>query len=581
MSPSTHLKHRMNGDVYPRTPGLEKNKNMVPCDAQGREIGKGNGTTTAARSSTASALPTSAVTAVPQAAASPTNATTRASAAAKAPAPDAALQAAATAPAQPPDQVAADTERIAHEIGRADARPLDVRGSLGRIDELADDLPNSEHWIIDPKYIPDWLVLRKHEPQVFTIYRRRVRQRCDRTIVDLLDEALAKGAPTAGPKILSVCMANVKPEPVRWLWRDRIPRGKITDISGDPGLGKSQITASIAAVLTRGGRWPVDRSPSERGSALILSAEDGVADTIRPRLEAAGADLTRCHVIEAVRDGVTADGRELRRTFNLRRDLSELEALLEELADVALVVIDPVSAYLGGTDSHTNADVRGLLAPVADLAERFGVAVITVNHLNKGGAGPAIRRVNGSIAFVAAARAAWIVVADPDDKEKRLFLPSKNNLAKDRGGLAYRLEGHTLPGGIETCRVVWESDCVALTADQALAPPAPDRRTATDEAEDWLRDLLAGGPMKVSDVQREAEEAGVGEKPLRSARERLRIKPMKSGFGGGGWVWKLPVTLPSKMPSTPEDALSQREGIFDGKGHLREPAELTDAEDPL
>jgi putative DNA primase/helicase len=163
-------------------------------------------------------------------------------------------------------------------------------------------------------------------------------------------------------------VSDVEAKPVCWLWPTRIPRGKLTIIAGDPGLGKSQITASVAAVVTRGGRWPVDRHNCDVGDVLFLSAEDDTADTLRPRLEAAGADLNRVHVIESVIAGYTGEGAQRNRLFSLQSDLEALGRTLEKLSNVVAVVIDPFSAYLGDADSHKNAEVRSLLAPLGDLS---------------------------------------------------------------------------------------------------------------------------------------------------------------------------------------------------------------------
>src|SRR5205823_6333601 len=150
------------------------------------------------------------------------------------------------------------------------------------------------------------------------------------------------------------------------------------------------------------------------GLVVILSAEDDVADTIRPRLEAAGADVRRCYVVDAIRD-IDGAGEIHSRAFNLAADVARLEALLAQLGDVALVIIDPLTAYLGDADSHKNAEVRGLLAPLGEMAASRGVAMVCVSHLNKGGSSEALLRVSGSLGFVAAARAAFIVTRDTGD----------------------------------------------------------------------------------------------------------------------------------------------------------------------
>lgn len=262
-------------------------------------------------------------------------------------------------------------------------------------------------------------------------------------------------------------LSDVQAQPIRWLWPGRFARGKVSMIAGNPGLGKSQVTASLAAIVTTAGCWPVDAARCEAGSVVFLSAEDDAADTIKPRLLAAGADTGRCYTLDAVTDR-DADGVARIRSFNLQGDLDRLAALLECIGDVALVVIDPISAYLGGTDSHKNAEVRAVLAPLAELAARHCVAVICVSHLNKAGGNEAVMRVTGSLGFVAAARAAYIVARDKDDPHRRLFLPIKNNIGNDQAGLAFKVESFELDDDIQTSRVMWDAEPVTVTADEAM-----------------------------------------------------------------------------------------------------------------
>ena len=364
-------------------------------------------------------------------------------------------------------------------------------------------------------------------------------------------------------------VSEIQAKPIRWLWQGRIARGKVSMLAGNPGLGKSQVTVSMAAVVSTGGAWPVDRTRCERGNVIFLSAEDDPADTIRPRLEAAGADLQRVFILDAVVESYRADGGKMVRAFNLTRDMERLGALLAEIGDVALIVIDPITAYLGEADSHKNAEIRALLSPLSDLAAKHGTAVVCVSHLNKSGGGEALMRVTGSMAFVAAARAAFIVAKDQESEARRLFLPLKNNIGNDQTGLAFALESAQVAspaGSIETSRVLWESEAVAVTADEAMAPQGdPEDRSRTDEAQDWLRKLLSPAPMKASDVQKEARQAGISEKALRRARERLGIKPDKREFAGGWW-WGIDGCEDAQDA---QDAPSLTVGTFGGKGHLR------------
>lgn len=368
-------------------------------------------------------------------------------------------------------------------------------------------------------------------------------------------------------KVVYQRLSEIEAKPISWLWPGRIARGKPTMIAGHPGLGKSQTTASLAAVVTTGGRWPVDRSTCPLGNVLFLSAEDDPADTIRPRLEAAGADVSRVHILKAVVDRYDANGEEVHRSFNLKGDIRRLEEAIAEIGDVALVVIDPVSAYLGSTESHNNAEVRALLAPLSEMAARQSVAVVLVSHLNKGGSGgEALMRVTGSLAFVAAARAAFIVAKDPEDEARRLFIPAKNNIAKDQGGLAFRIAPATLANGIETSLVMWDAEPVNnVTADEVLMIPTdPEQRSAMEEAKTFLQGLLADAPLSAKEVLSNARDAGHADKTIRRASKSLGIDPRKDGLRGG-WMW----ALPAKMAKHAEDAQAKTVGTFGGSGHLQ------------
>lgn len=342
------------------------------------------------------------------------------------------------------------------------------------------------------------------------------------------------------------CIADVRPEAVRWLWPGRIPLGELTMIVGDPGLGKSQICASLSSVVTNGGQWPVTRERCEPGSVLILSAEDNIKHTIRPRLDAAGADVQRCHTLQAIRrhadDGTTFEG-----SFNLAEDLAKLSILMDHLRDVRLVIIDPVSAYLGGTDSHKNAEVRGMLAPLTTLAGDHRAAILLVSHLTKSQSTSALMRVQGSIAFAALCRAVWGVAADKDDHDRRLFMPLKNNLGQDKSGLAYSIESMQLEGQdegepIPTSRIMWESQPVEMASEEAFSGALDyEERGDLASAKEFITELLADGRVKAKEAQEAGRSAGHSPVTLGRAKRALKIVSEREGFGPKAiYFWKMP-----------------------------------------
>lgn len=381
-------------------------------------------------------------------------------------------------------------------------------------------------------------------------------------------------SPAAG-KLETRRVSDIEAKPVNWLWPGRIARGKVSIIAGNPGLGKSQITASIAAIVSTGGLWPVDRNRCSPGAVVFLSAEDDPADTLRPRLEAAGANLHHVHVLDAVVAGYAGDGAVQHRAFNLERDLAALSAKLAELGNVSAVVIDPITAYLGEVDSHRNAEVRALLAPLSDLAARHEVAIIGVSHLNKSAGTEALMRVTGSLAFVAAARAAYLVAQDPEDNARRFFLPMKNNIGPDSTGLAFRIEGATVPSGagpLQTSKVTWESDPVAVTADEVMRPTGNGPDSALSEAAEWLTEILTE-PTPAQEVFHRAASAGIAGKTVRRAADSIGVRKEKTGMRGG-WAW----SLPPKMAKSPEGAQEKCLGIFGDLGHLREREDTVEVE---
>lgn len=337
-------------------------------------------------------------------------------------------------------------------------------------------------------------------------------------------------------------MADIEAKPISWLWPGRIAKGKVSMIVGNPGLGKSQVCASIASVVSNGGAWPVERTKCDLGSVVILSAEDDPEDTIRPRLEAAEADLSKIFILDAIR--VERDEGEGKRGFDLSVDIPRLAALLQDLQDPALVIIDPITAYLGDADSHKNAEVRALLAPLAEMAASKRVAVIAVSHLTKSSGMDALLRVQGSIGFAAAARAVWGVAKDKDNPSRRLFMPLKNNLGTDISGFAYSVEGIQLQeSDIQTSHVMWENQIITISTDEVFGQGEQNHEERSEilDAKMYLRALLADGPVQSKLVEVDAKGAGHAWSTIRRAQKELGVHVYRGdGIGSQGkWYWKL------------------------------------------
>jgi putative DNA primase/helicase len=341
-----------------------------------------------------------------------------------------------------------------------------------------------------------------------------------------------------GDVLIIICASEVEAKKINWLWKPRIACGKLTLLVGMPDVSKSTLSLDIAARVTHGSELPDGEGRAPLGNVVILSAEDDVADTVRPRLEVAGANLARVHIITAVK---TKEGP--RRNFDLSQDIERLEQAIHAIGNVVLIIIDPFSAYMGKPgklDSYRSTDVRSVLAPLQEMAARHGIAIIGIGHLNKSGSSPAMLRVLDSVAFVAASRGVYLVVRDPENEDRRLFLPVKNNIGKIRTGLAFRvIEKLTPPPVFDASPAIkWEDGAVNMTADEALTFKQNGRKSkAAERAKLLIAELLANGPTRQTDVEARAKEQQIGIKPLRTAKEAMGVLSTQAG---GAWWWSLP-----------------------------------------
>lgn len=351
-------------------------------------------------------------------------------------------------------------------------------------------------------------------------------------------------------------LSDVEPEAVEWLWPGRLPLGKISLLEGDPGLGKSTVGVDLAARVSRGLPLPGGGLYGP-AAVVLLSAEDGLADTVRPRLDAAGADARLVYslslVIEDAETLPTLDG-----------DLPRIERAVVD-AKARLLVVDPLMAFLGGdVNSYRDQDVRRALAPLAKMAERQHVAVLVVRHLTKGGGAASIYRGGGSIGIVGAARSALLVAKDPEDEARRIVASVKSNLAKPPASLAYRIE----EASNGAPRLLWEEGDAGITADELLAAqaPGPEEGRPRDAAVAFLARYLSGGPRPADEVIRDGESAGHSERTLKRARKDLGVVSTKKGFPG---TWYL---------SLPEEGHESPKGATRGRGPLRPSVALFDDE---
>ena len=331
--------------------------------------------------------------------------------------------------------------------------------------------------------------------------------------------------PKAPPRKAAI-MSEVKPQKASWLWNQYIPLGALTVIDGDPGVGKSSLALDLAARVSTGRSMPNEPATlqTEPAGVILLTVEDSLSYTIVPRLDAAEADKTQIHALQGIREG---------NDYRLPtiKDVEHIEA---EVIDkkAKLVIIDPLSAYLGGIDSHKDSDVRSVLAPLADMADRRKVAVVLIRHLRKQ-EGSAIIKGGGSIAIIGAARAGYLVGKDPQHPDTRVMACTKNNLAPEPRSLTYEMRvSHN--NGVAYVHWTGETD---RNADSLLVKPQGREPGKRHEAEEFLIELLADGRVPAFEVETRAAEAKISMKTLNRAKKEIGAKSKKES---GVWYWSIP-----------------------------------------
>lgn len=355
--------------------------------------------------------------------------------------------------------------------------------------------------------------------------------------VDIRTRAIAldEGLPA---EVQLVRASAIVPEPIRWLWDGYLARGKLHILAGAPGTGKTTLALGLAATITRGGRWP-DQSRPTAGDVLIWSGEDDPADTLAPRLMAAGADRDRCHLITGTRDD---DGM---RAFDPARDMPALAAATVSLPDVSLLVVDPLVSAVAG-DSHKNAETRRALQPLVDLGRQLNAAVVGISHYTKGTQGrDPTERVTGSLAFGALAR---LVLAtgrrESGDGPQLVMVRAKSNIGPQGGGWAYELRQVNLEDrpAIAASRIEWREE---LTGDaksilSEVENEDSDERSECRDAGDWLKEVLADGPMPLKEVKALASSTGFSWRTIQRARSDIGAISKRDGFGRGAtFTWSM------------------------------------------
>ena len=325
------------------------------------------------------------------------------------------------------------------------------------------------------------------------------------------------------PNLKLINMEQVEIEKIDWLLYPFIPFGKVTIVQGDPGEGKTTMVLQIIAKLTKGEAvLPSDSDESaleektmalEPVNVIYQTAEDGLGDTIKPRLLSAGADCSRVMVIDDDDQALTMMDARLE------------EAIIQTKA--RLVVLDPIQGFLGtAVDMHRANEIRPLMKRVAVLAEKYHCAIILIGHMNKNSNGKSSYRGLGSIDFQAAARSVLIVGRIKDEPEIRVVCHVKSSLAPEGKSIAFRLDKDT---GFEW---IGEYD---ISADDLLS--GDNRGQKIHAAKEFLQEVLASGSVAQTKVAEEAEIRGIKKKTLWNAKKELEIDSVKIG---NQWFWMLP-----------------------------------------
>jgi putative DNA primase/helicase len=341
-------------------------------------------------------------------------------------------------------------------------------------------------------------------------------------------------------KPLAKVASSIKAEKTDWVWDGRIAKGRVTVIAGDPGIGKSQIAVTLAAKVSTGGKWPNGEGSAPEGDVVMLIGEDDLATRIKPLLMAADADVKRVHLIG--NDGVD------HKPINLfdAEDHDAIAGALAQAKNPQLLIIDPITAF---ADYRLNngAAARQLLAELTRGAESWGIAVVLICHLTKGGGRNALAMISGSSAIAAAARAIYLATNGEPGSKWHILACVKNNLARTNLALRYCIKPEEVAGGVATTRIVWHKEPLRMTADEALAKAKVNSVKPTRPVEELLKGLLADGKRAASEVLARGEQSGFTPKQLRTAAKHLGVQhPNTGGPETKKWFWELPA--PAKKP---------------------------------
>lgn len=355
----------------------------------------------------------------------------------------------------------------------------------------------------------------------------------------VLSEVTRTVATASTKAAILIRVSDVPSKQVAWVWPGRLAFEKVAILDGNPDQGKSLISLDIAARVSVGAPMP-DGPPVGKAGVVILSAEDGIADTIRPRLEVAGADLDRVLVLDSIKEGTDE------RLPVIPDDITSIQEAIQKV-EAGLVIIDPLMSFLSPRlRSANDQEVRRAMSALRGLAEKSRVAILVVRHLKKDRAEvEPLYRGGGSIGIIGGARLGLLVGPHPFDEAVRLLAATKTNLGPTPPTMGYRIEG--MPNG--AARVIWMGHFPLSARDILTILGDLGDLGALDRAVGVLRDFLSGGPVPAKEIEEKVKEVGIASRTLDRAKSCLRIESKKEG---NRWIWLLP-GRDGSHPAPPQD----------------------------
>lgn len=379
--------------------------------------------------------------------------------------------------------------------------------------------------------------------------------------------AIADSRTASGRRLRVRKASEIKPQPIEWLWPRRISRGSLTIITGLPGLSKTTLTYDIAARITTGGKWPDGTGSAPRGGVILFGMEDDPEKVVVPRLIAADADLELVRIVDGAEEGRRRRDESWLSPVSIDRDLALVREQLDAFPECRAIVFDPLSQFVEA-EENSNAHTRAVLAPLVNLAQDRGIAIVAVMHMNKKTDSMMIQRIAGAGSYGQMARHILFVGNDPDDQatgldRRRAMIVVKNSYGPSNCGQLYRV---TTRSGDQPA-IEWIAGTVERDAESLNPKPAGVTREYQErrgEAIDAMRELLAGGARPGVEIEGELKTQGFRRRQIDYAADLLEIdkRQARGPDGRRAWMWSLPAgdaAEPDAEMPAPHDAIPASE----------------------